>query len=291
MMKICVPSLGRAGNSSTLKLLEEYGLLEDTYVFVYDFDYDAYSTVYPKANVIKVGTEKNLPKKRNKILDYAQQQGWKYILMLDDDVKGMIIKSNEGQYKKTEDYRVIWHVFEDIANQLNGEFTILSPRVNFLYTDPLKQLLSPYNHFSAIIFFNIEKLGELRYNDSLIEDVDLFIKLNFAGQRSYQIKHCMMGNAMGQKGGLQDYIKLKDRYDRGMEQIRENYKDADEFVYFTKRGFLGVSQRNFKKYMQLNYPDYYMSEDKVPQIKNIFDSLDIEEHIIKHRERKENDNE
>ena len=102
-MKICVPSLGRALTSTTLKRLKDQGLLKDTYIFVYDFDADSYKAQYSDATIVTVGSVKNLPMKRNKILEYGIENGWKTLLMIDDDIQSILLKSDDNRMKYTHD--------------------------------------------------------------------------------------------------------------------------------------------------------------------------------------------
>lgn len=289
-MKICVPSLGRALMSTTLKRLKDQGLLKDTYIFVYDFDAEAYRAQYSDATIVTVGSIKNLPMKRNKILEYGIENGWKTLLMIDDDIQSILLKSDDNRMKYTHDIALMNRLFEDIMEQIGYDFTVLAPRFNFILTDPLKPtkpLLMPYSQFSSVMYFNLEKLKDVRFDNVLLEDMDLYIKLNILGHKCYKTRHIQVANRLTQSGGLQDYTKVKERFSIGMQQMYDKYLGSEYFIQPTVAGLANFKGPRFKKYIKENYPKSYIDKKDIPSIINKWEEVDLPEYFPKKREKKE----
>lgn len=100
-----IPSYRRSGKVKTLHMLECYGVSKDhIYIFVQDKnDEEKYSKEYHhRANVIYKKAN-NCAGNRNNALNYLRNKGYKYILLMDDDVSSLMrivpCKNGKSRYK------------------------------------------------------------------------------------------------------------------------------------------------------------------------------------------------
>ena len=271
MTPICVPSLGKAGKSSTLKLLlDEPGMIENTYIFVYDFEVDAYTKAYPGANVVNVGATKNLPNKRNRILDYGKEQGWKKLLMIDDDIKGFVVKRiGEEKPERLESFNEFITIVEDIEDQLNDDYTVLCPRWNFISCDNINEgnLLIEYSQLANVFFFNLEKLGDMRFEQMSLEDIDMYIRLVLNGHKCYKLRQVQAYSTLAEDGGYQTYMDTTERYLGGIKQLHDKFEHSDSFIYATKQGFAGMRKPAFVKWLKEYHSEVALHD--IPKIKGV----------------------
>lgn len=270
MIPICVPSLGKATTSLTLKKLASENMLTNTYIFVYDFEKEDYANQFPEANVISVGNTKNLPNKRNFILDYGVSQGWKNLLMIDDDIKGFCLKRiNSDKVEPIKTYKEFLDYLEDIDKQLNGDYTAICPRWNFISCDKLADdnLLIEYSQFAAVILFNLENLKDMRYDQCKLEDIDLYIRLVLNNHKVYKLRQIQAFSTLAQSGGYQTYMDVSSRFSDGIKELHNKFEHSDDFLKPTTRGYAGMRKPAFKKWLRTYHPDVIIHE--LPKIRGI----------------------
>lgn len=259
MVPICVPSLGKAGKSSTLnKIVLEEEVAKNTYVFVYSFDIENYRAAYPSLNFVDVGETKNLPNKRNKILEYAEDNNWKNIIMIDDDIKGFAIKGiNDEKYTRLSTFSEFIKYIENVANQLNGDYTMISPRWNFISTDKLNEgnLLIEYSQLANLFYINMEKMKGNRFNQMMLEDIDMYISLVLKGHKLYKLRQIQAYSTLAEAGGYQVYMDVSTRYMKGIEQLHNKYKNSESFIYATKLGYAGMKKPAFVRWLKEYHPE------------------------------------
>lgn len=293
----CVPSLGRAGSSTTLNFLREQNLLSNTYIFCYNFEEEFYRKEYPNANIVTVGDIKNLALKRASILNYGKQNNWNHLLMIDDDFRNFTIKSNDNRYKKSNNLSILYDIFENAAQQINDDFTVIGAKYNFLSTCDLSKskVLELSVNMCQALFFNLNTLDNLTYNSpSLIEDLDFMIKLNLAGKKTYRLNNLLISCGFRNvPGGFQNYLKdASNRFRTGYEQILNRYKeqnvDVTKFLNIkdTDYFYVGISTSKLRKYIKENFPNNYIDSSVVPSINNYFDLADIEEYVPRSKQNK-----
>lgn len=271
MTPICIPSLGKAGKSSTLNsLLKEPDMLKNTFIFAYDFEVEAYTKAYPGANIVNAGQTKNLPNKRNKILDYGKEQGWNKLLMIDDDIKGFSLKRLGAEKpEKIETYEEFIRIVEDIENQLDNDYTMICPRWNFISCDNVNEgnLLIEYSQLANVFFINLDKIGDMRFEQMSLEDIDLYIRLVMNGHKCYKLRQIQAYSSLAEDGGYQTYMNTSERYLGGIKQLHEKFEGADSFVHATKQGFAGMKKPSFVKWLKQYHPEAAAHE--LPKIKGI----------------------
>jgi hypothetical protein len=93
---IFVPSKGRAGKSTTARLLEEAGV--KFYMVVEPQEASAYNAWYDRVLTLPEN-DKGIAFSRNWILDWAQVHYHQYAWQLDDDLKSLMHRSHSGSPK------------------------------------------------------------------------------------------------------------------------------------------------------------------------------------------------
>lgn len=276
-MHFCIPSLGRADTSKTLNLLSKQNLLRYTYIFVYDFDYNNYLKRYSKANIIKIGANKNLANKRNKILEYAQNNNFETILMLDDDIGSFYFKDFQNKKYKTSNLRLIYEYLYKILIEIKDECFGVGTRYNFISTvDTQKSILDLFSLGCQCYMFYIPKIICKYDTNQKFEDTDFFINNTINKNNIIRINNLqVVANSMGKnKGGLQNYITIDDRVKLGMEQMYGKWKGADTFQPVNdKTGMPGFKKKQFIKWLLVN--NYY-KEDEIQKIEDYLSNKDQE---------------
>lgn len=261
-----VPSLGRAGVSSTLENLQEQGLAKDTHLWIYDFEEDIYRKEYPEMNFHVMSFPKNLTKKRNKLIDYIIESGEPGI-MLDDDISHFAIGKNpNNELIKTTDFARVYDLFERV--------TIICPEINNLcckrnfittYNMEPKNIFTKFSVPSALIFFSGRPLVSRADEATKADDIcfvtecwlnkELSLKFN-----PVYISHQFGTNAGGLQADYKDFkASTKQRLEEEHKFMVNKYNNADTYSINEKTGYFGSNGTKVKKW--LVNAGYYSKEE------------------------------
>ena len=245
-MKICVPSLGRAGNSSTMSKLKEENLLDITVLFVYSDEIELYSKAYPGVEIYDCGTFRNLSRKRNAIIEYGLKNKLNHVFMLDDDISTVYFKDENQKVSKTN--------IETLINEclnVKEEYVICGPRYNFIYTDYISKdnKLIEYSVVAGALCINLNNIKNYRFDENMIiEDMDLFMQIILNGDKVYKLRNIQIVHKTGQKGGYQLYTTMLARHEKGIKQLHSKYIDSDKYIILSKKGVVGFNKSKYLKH-------------------------------------------
>ena len=168
-MKIYVPSYGRAGEASTMDLIE------DALIVVPDSQAQGYEEHYPN-RVVSIDDAKDgsVARKCNGILDLVDDG--ELFWMIDDDLLRVHRLKKEEEYSIQEILESHWQAMESFDITYGG-FNLTSDPIRYLEYQPFSITKPSYG---AVC---IRKLPDVRYDEDLgrHEDADYFLQVMKAG--------------------------------------------------------------------------------------------------------------
>ena len=258
-LHFCIPSHDRVKTAKTLKVLEDLNLLKYTYIFVYNYDYQLYKSVYKEATVIPCGVERSLGHKRNCIIEYAKQNNFKTIMMLDDDITNFSIKDKTNNTTQTTDFELIYKTLYEIMYELKFIPTALTTRYNFIATKDISnpnKILYDFSMPSNVLFLNVNECLNNSYDNLYLEDLDFFIFNIIKHKLIYKVNFIQVNTRIGENlGGYNCYVDLDKRFEEGYNQICKKYKGSNIFHKFNANKTTNFDGRKFKQWLLEN--EYY----------------------------------
>lgn len=267
-----VPSLGRAGVSTTLNHLKEQGLSYCTHLWIYGFEEDIYRKHYPDMiyHVLNFPDGKNLTRKRNMIIDFIVESG-ESGMMLDDDIGQFIIgKTKYSNYKvvKTLDFSLIYDLL-DRASILCEDVVSFSTKRNFIttYTHTEKSLFTKFSVASGLIFFTGRPMKSRADETTKADDIclatecwlnkELDLKCNLI-----YAKFTFGTNAGGLQSGHTDFNEsTKKRLEDEHRFMVEKYDNECTYTINEKTGYFGSNGTKVKRWL-LDTNKYTIEEMK-----------------------------
>lgn len=234
--KICVVSYKRPYNT-TCKLLMKTNI-ENWFVYVYSFDpfFEEYKNNYGEhVRAITEFDKASLPKKRQLVLDDAIKEGYKYCIMMDDDI--FIMKNLYTGNDLTIDVLInqLWQYAH-----ANTEYVALSACYN--QSEELLPIVDCKNICNNSIF-NLEllKSSDITYNvDSRCEDMEFTIELLLKGYKTGRLDYILAKNQL-QGGTTNDGLSYrfsgKNRFIEEGEYMSSRYPQLKDVFEFDKNHF------------------------------------------------------
>lgn len=256
MRNFHVPSLGRAGISSTLKYLKDQGLSKETHIWVYDFEEETYRENYPDMILHVMNFPKNLTKKRNKLIDYIIEHGEPGI-MLDDDISYFSIGKNQnGPLIKITDFALIYDLFER-AIKVCPEISSLCCKRNFITTfnaEP-NNLFTKFSVPSALIFFSGKPMKSRADEATKADDICFVTECWLNKELSLKFNIIYINHTFGtNSGGLQsDYTDFKASTKQRLEEEHKfmvnKYDNESTYTINEKTGYFGSNGTKVRRWL------------------------------------------
>lgn len=260
MRNFHVPSLGRAGVSTTLNHLKEQGLSINTHVWIYDFEEKEYRKYYSDMNIhiLHFPDGKNLTRKRNMIMDFIMKSG-ESGMMLDDDINQFIIgKTKYSNYKvvKTMDFALVYDLLER-ASVLCPDVVSFCTKRNFIttYEHNEKSLFTKFSVPSALVFFTGKNMISRADEKTKADDICLATECWLNKELALKInliyaKFSFGNNAGGLQTGHTDFNEsTKQRLEEERDFMIEKYDNACTYSFNTKTGYFGSNGSKVRKWL------------------------------------------
>lgn len=227
MYIVSVVSYKRPYNN-TCKLLSQYDLNWNVFVYSFDPYIEEYKRLYGKHVHELTFETANLAKKRQEVLNSAIRENYKYCIMLDDDILNLTLNGNNCSIKDAIDY-----LMYSIKN--SQKYVALSAAYNLSNTD---LEISSYKNICNNSVFNLDiyKNSNVVYNqNSKCEDMEFTIDLILKGYLTGKLEKIIIKNDL-QGGttndGLSYRFKNTNRFIEEGSYMRNKYKNiSDVFEY------------------------------------------------------------
>ena len=259
MRNFHVPSLGRAGVSTTLNHLKEQGLSINTHIWVYKDQVDDYRKYYPEMNIHVCTFEgRNFTKKMNLIKDFIVESGDSGLIM-DDDINQFIIgKTKYSNYKvvKTLDFCLIYDLLER-ASILCPDVVSFCTKRNFIttYEHTEKSLFTKFSVPSGLQFMtgrpcisrcdDATKAEDIGFVTECWLNKELALKINLI-----YAKFSFGTNAGGLQSGATDFNEAtKKRLEEEREFMINKYDNACTYTLNNKTGYFGSNGSKVRKWL------------------------------------------
>lgn len=201
IVPIMIASKGRAGNSSTLELLDGHPVI----LFVEPQDEEAYLKAYPKAQVLILSqNDKGISFARRACLLHARSTKLKKFWMLDDDINGSFIVSN-GKCKRAPFPLVL----AGAQQELDKQDLAIGALEYQQYAWASKKDFAFNSYCDVAVLIDVEKTRQINYRDGVKEDRDFVLQALSWGFRTARItKFAFSAPKNGSnKGGLHEAYK------------------------------------------------------------------------------------
>ncbi|MBQ2639184.1 MAG: hypothetical protein IJF92_00255 [Bacilli bacterium] len=260
MRNFHVPSLGRAGISTTLNYLKEQGLSLNTHIWVYAEQEKEYRDNYPEMNihVLNFPDGRNLTRKRNMIIDFITESG-ESGMMLDDDINQFIIgKTKYSDFKvvKTLDFALVYDLLER-ASILCEDVVSFSTKRNFIttYTHTERSLFTKFSVASGLIFFTGRNMKSRADEATKADDICLATEcwLNKELDLKFNLIYAKFSfgtNAGGLQSGSTDFnASTKKRLEDEHKFMVEKYNNECTYTVNEKTGYFGSNGTKVRKWL------------------------------------------
>lgn len=184
---ICIPTKGRIGRQKTIKCFPEECLGESV-CLVHSRDE---SHEYP--GIIQPESINNIRDKRNFIIDYAQNNNYNYLIMLDDDATIKSWDTTISRWIPSTESQIV----EAIKLGMDWDYYSLGGR--FFNNGDLG--LKENTTGNAFHMFNLKTLGTIRARTPIFEDADLYLQLFRIGGTICCNNDCVFDNTVDNKFG------------------------------------------------------------------------------------------
>lgn len=172
-IRVCVPTLKRVGEVSTL------GLCPCAALYVSPDEAAAYRAAYPKTEIVEcaAGVQGNIARVRNHIMDREFANGADVVLMLDDDIKGMEYwRENRRVKMPPQDFLPFIEKYSRVCEEWGFKMwgvNCVTDKLNYLEQTPFRTKVFCGGPFQCHLAG-----GGLRYDERipLKEDYDMMIQ-------------------------------------------------------------------------------------------------------------------
>lgn len=184
---ICIPTKGRVGRQKTIKCFPEDCFGESVFlVHSKDESHEYPGTIQPESI-------NNIRDKRNFIIDYAQNNNYNYLIMMDDDATIKSWDTTISRWIPSTESQIL----EAIKLGMDWGYYSLGNR--FFNDGDLG--LKENTTGNAFHMFNLKTLGNIRARTPIFEDVDLYLQIFREGGTICCNNDCVFDNAVDNKIG------------------------------------------------------------------------------------------